>query len=122
MKIKRLFLLLFSLTTLNGCVESTAFLGPAITLGTSGNVYQAGFSYTTNQIVYSTTGKTTTQHVTDFLDPKDEFEGDLSLILSENIEETKKVLKRPYEDFISKVNKKTESITSLILEDQFILF
>ena len=56
-KIKKLSLLFFSLITLNVCIETTAFLGPAITVGTSGNVYQAGISYASNNIIYYTTGK-----------------------------------------------------------------
>ena len=42
--------MLFGLTTLNGCIETTAFLGPAISVGTTGNVYQASLSYSTNKI------------------------------------------------------------------------
>ena len=113
---------MFSLSALNGCVETTALLGPAITVGTSGNVYQASFSYASNQILYRTTGKTTIEHVITFLDPKDEHEGDLNLILTDKIEEIKIVSKKPDENFISKINKKPESFPGLVLEDQFILF
>ena len=86
MKIKKLSILFISLITLNGCIETTAFLGPAITVGTSGNVYQAGISYASNNIIYHTTGKSTIEHVTSFLDPDDEFEGDLNLILKDNVD------------------------------------
>ena len=84
MKIKKLSILFISLITLNGCIKATAFLGPAITVGTSGNVYQAGISYASNNIIYHATGKSTIEHVTSFLDPDDEFEGDLNLILKKN--------------------------------------
>ena len=50
--IKKLSILFISLITLNGCIETTAFLGPALTVGTSGNVYQAGISYASNNIIY----------------------------------------------------------------------
>ena len=73
MKIKKIILFLFSFIALNGCVETTAFLGPAITIGNSGNVYQASISYASNNILYKTTGKSAIEHVTSFLDPDNEF-------------------------------------------------
>ena len=63
MKLKRLGSLLISLIILNGCVESTALLGPAISVGANGNVYQAGLSYSTNTIVKNSTGKTHVEHI-----------------------------------------------------------
>ena len=122
LRIKKLTLLLFSFIALNGCIESTALLGPAITVGTSGNVYQASISYASNQILYNTTGKTTMEHVISYLDPKNEFEGDLNLIIKNNIEDTKKVLKKPQEKLSLKKNKKSDPILNSDLEDQFILF
>ena len=133
MKIKKLTLLLFTSVALNGCVDVTAFLGPAITIGNTGNIYQASLSYTTNQAVYNATGKTTIEHVTAFLDPMDEFEGDLNLILNDSIKDAKK----DFEQVVNKVEKKlpfkekkrpkpilssrVESF-NFNLEDQFILF
>ena len=122
LKIKKLIFLLFSLTTLNGCIESTALLGPAISVGTSGNVYQASLSYASNTLIYNATGKTTIEHVATFLDPTDEFEGDLKPILMNNIKNTKEVLKKPLKNLTSKEKQKSEPILDLISEDQFILF
>ena len=51
-------------------MDATAFLGPAITVGTSGNVYQAGLSYGSNQLVKETTGKSTFEHMSEFIDSK----------------------------------------------------
>ena len=45
---KKLLLLLF---LLNSCVETTALLGPAVTVGSTGNIYQAGLTYGTNKTV-----------------------------------------------------------------------
>ena len=122
LKIEKLIFLLFSLTTLNGCIESTALLGPAISVGTSGNVYQASLSYASNTLIYNATGKTTIEHVATFLDPTDEFEGDLKPILMNNIKNTKEVLKKPLKNLTSKEKQKSEPILDLISEDQFILF
>ena len=47
---------------LTGCFQSTASLiGPAYTLGSSGNIYQAGLSYGVNQTIQKTTGQTSLQ-------------------------------------------------------------
>ena len=122
LKIEKLIFLLFSLATLNGCIESTALLGPAISVGTSGNVYQASLSYASNTIIYNATGKTPIEHVATFLDPTDEFEGDIKPILINNIKNTKEVLKKPLKNLTSKEKQKSEPILDLISEDQFILF
>ena len=123
MKIKKLFFLLFGLTTLNGCIETTAFLGPAISVGTTGNVYQASLSYSTNRIINSATGKTPIEHVTNFFDPNDDFDGNLNLIVTDNINNVKESLKITKENLLPfKIKKKSEKVVNLNLEDQFILF
>ena len=122
MKIKKLFFLLFCLTTLNGCIETTAFLGPAISVGTTGNVYQASLSYSTNRIIHSATGKTPIEHVTNLFDPNDEFDGNLNLIVADNVDNIKKSLKIKKENLLpSIIEKKSEKVVNLNLEDQFIL-
>ena len=70
MNLKKIILLILGLFFLNSCVETTAFLGPAITAGTSGNVYQAGLSYGSSQLVKTATGKTTFEHMSEFIDSK----------------------------------------------------
>ena len=44
-------------------MQSTALLGPAYTLVSTGNVYQAGLTYGSNQAIKRTTGKTTTENI-----------------------------------------------------------
>ena len=61
---KKLLLLLF---LLNSCIETTAFLGPAVTVGSTGNIYQAGLTYGTNKTVLETTGKYPIEHLTNIL-------------------------------------------------------
>tara|TARA_B100001559_G_scaffold54718_1_gene43400 strand:- start:191 stop:562 length:372 start_codon:yes stop_codon:yes gene_type:complete len=123
LKIKKLFFLLFGLTTLNGCIETTAFLGPAISVGTTGNVYQASLSYSTNRIINSATGKTPIEHVTNFFDPNDDFDGNLNLIVTDNINNVKESLKITKENLLPfKIKKKSEKVVNLNPEDQFILF
>ncbi len=61
---KKLLILLF---LLNGCVETTAFLGPAVTAGSTGNIYQAGLNYGINKTVLETTGEYPIEHLTNIL-------------------------------------------------------
>ena len=42
---------------LGACTSPTAMLGPAYTLSSTGNIYQASFSYGTNQLITNYTGK-----------------------------------------------------------------
>ena len=67
---RKIFVLLFSLMLLNSCGQTTALLGPAITIGNTGNVMQAGFSYGTNMTIKQTTGKTPGEHVTSYVGEK----------------------------------------------------
>jgi len=70
LSLKKIIFLILGLFFLNSCIDATAFLGPAITVGTSGNVYQAGLSYGSNQLIKETTGKTTFEHMSEFIDSK----------------------------------------------------
>ena len=60
---KILILLLF-----NGCIQSSVFLGPAVTVASTGSVYQAGLSYASTKAIVKITGKTPAENVKSFLD------------------------------------------------------
>ena len=51
MEIKKLILGLSAGIILSGCVQSTAMIGPAITIASTGNFSQAGFTFITNKAV-----------------------------------------------------------------------
>ena len=52
MTIKSLkFFFFLSFFFLNGCIQATAFLGPGITVATTGNAMHAGFQYGTNKAI-----------------------------------------------------------------------
>ena len=70
MILKKIIAGLFLLFFLNGCVQSAALLGPAYTMASSGNIYQAGLSYGSNQAVKNITGKTPTENVKSLVDNK----------------------------------------------------
>ena len=70
MILKKIIAGLFLLFFLNGCVQSTALLGPAYTLASTGNIYQAGLSYGSNQAVKKITGKSPTENIKSLTDSK----------------------------------------------------
>jgi hypothetical protein len=59
---KKLIGLLITLLALNGCANSLAFLGPATTSVTGGNIAQSAFSSAVSYGVKKQTGKTPSQH------------------------------------------------------------
>ena len=68
MNFKKTILLISILFPLNACVQSTAFMGPGVTIATSGNIAQAGFQYGTNKIIEKRTGKNTLSLITDAIE------------------------------------------------------
>ena len=93
MKNKKIVFILMSVVLLTGCVQSTAFLGPAITIAATGNVTQAGFTYGTNEVIKRETGKDTMQYVSDLLEPEDKkatINEDLIVLVESNIKKTRK--------------------------------
>ncbi|MDC0569666.1 hypothetical protein OAO17_01890 [Candidatus Pelagibacter sp.] len=50
-----------------GCTQGTALLGPIYTIGTTGNVLQAGASYGTTYAVKKVTGKTVNENINIFV-------------------------------------------------------
>ena len=89
-----LFLLLF----LNGCVQTTALLGPAYTLTSSGNIYQAGLSYSSNQAIKKITGKSPTENIQSLVDNKKkkikekEKQEEFFALVKSRIEKTSKII------------------------------
>ena len=71
MKNKKIAFILMSVVLLTGCAQSTAFIGPAITVAATGNVAQAGFTYGTNEVIKKETGKDTMQYVSSLLEVED---------------------------------------------------
>ena len=70
MILKKLIISTFVMCFLTGCLQNTAFLGPVITVASTGNVYQAGLSYGSSQTIKKMTGKTPTENIKSFLDSK----------------------------------------------------
>ena len=55
---KKIIFSFLVISFLGACTTPTAMLGPAYSLTSSGNIYQAGLSYGSNQMITLYTGKT----------------------------------------------------------------
>ena len=61
--IKKYLFYILLLITLNGCIQSSvSFIGPAYTVASTGNIYQAGLSISVNQALLHTTGENTLEY------------------------------------------------------------
>ena len=95
MEIKKIVLYFCVSLFLTGCYQSTAMVGPAITLASTGNVSQAGLAYLTNQAVKKETGMSATEYVSTILEEKtkkNEIHEELMILVQTNFEETRKKL------------------------------
>ena len=68
MKLKKIYSLVLIFIFLSGCIQSTALLGPGITIATTGNIMQAGFQYGANSAIKKETGKDALTHLKSALD------------------------------------------------------
>tara|TARA_B100000035_G_scaffold275512_1_gene252528 strand:+ start:363 stop:659 length:297 start_codon:yes stop_codon:yes gene_type:complete len=68
MRFLKTLLILSTIIFLNGCIQTTALLGPGLTIATTGNVLQAGFQYGANSVIEKETGKNTFEHLQDAVD------------------------------------------------------
>tara|TARA_B110001450_G_scaffold183619_1_gene171679 strand:+ start:306 stop:632 length:327 start_codon:yes stop_codon:yes gene_type:complete len=70
MILKKIIFSVFVVSFLTGCLQNTAFLGPALTVASSGNIYHAGLSYGSSHAIKKMTGKTPTENFKSFIDDK----------------------------------------------------
>ena len=95
MEIKKIVLYFCISLFLTGCYQSTAMVGPAITLASTGNFSQAGLAYITNKAVEKETGMSATEYVSAILEEKtkkNEIHEELMILVQTNFEETRKKL------------------------------
>ena len=91
MIIKKIILGIFFTAFFSGCAQNAAFLGPIYTLSTTGNIYQAGFSYGSDKVITTLTGKSSLENVEDLLKDKKQ-DSDLRKLVKKQIKETRKKL------------------------------
>ena len=81
---------------LNGCFQTTALLGPSMTVVTTGNVLQAGLQYGANTAIKNETGKDTLEHLQDAVENKskiNKFKRKFSNLVEKKFELTREKLK-----------------------------
>ena len=55
---------------LTGCLQTTAMIGPTITLASTGNISQAGMTFFTNKAIKNKTGMNTLEFVSNKIDER----------------------------------------------------
>ena len=77
---------------LSGCVQSTAMIGPALTLASTGNATQAGLTFFTNKAVKKETGMDTVSFVSNKLEQNSSKNRKFRKLVKTNFEKTRKKL------------------------------
>lgn len=62
---RKILLALIVMILLNGCTSPSAMIGPVYTLSSTGNTFQAGLSYGSNELITQYTGKTPIENLTE---------------------------------------------------------
>ena len=99
---KKFFLLIFLLILTGACTAPTAMLGPAYTFTSTGNVFQTGLTYSSNELVTKYTGKSTLENVIELssfdeknIQTKTLESEEFYLLVKSKIEKTNKLLNLP---------------------------
>ena len=98
MILKKIITGLLLLFFLNGCMQSTALLGSGYTMASTGNIYQAGFTYASNQVVKKVTGKSPTENIKSLADNRKkkieekEKQEEFFALVKSRIEKTSKII------------------------------
>ena len=95
MKFKKIYFLVLISIFLTGCIQSTALLGPSITVATTGNIMQAGLQYGANTAIKNETGKDALTHLKDIVEEEQDiqkFENKIKDLAKNTIDRVKKKL------------------------------
>ena len=85
---------------LSGCTSPTAMLGPAYTLTSSGNIYQAGLTFGSNEMITRQTGKTPIENIQELSVNKKNIQKqtleseDFYILVKNKIDKTKNIFKK----------------------------
>ena len=86
---------------LTGCLQTTAMIGPAITLTSTGNISQAGMTFFTNKAIKDETGMNTLEFVSNKIDEgkkKKEVDDNFNInnnfiiLVKNNFDKTRKII------------------------------
>tara|TARA_Y100001970_G_scaffold260254_1_gene342119 strand:+ start:308 stop:625 length:318 start_codon:yes stop_codon:yes gene_type:complete len=92
---KKLIACFLAIIILSGCAQSTAMLGPALTLASTGNVSQAGMTFFTNKAVEKETGMDTVSFVSDKIEKqnsKNKLKREFKVLVETNFVKTREKL------------------------------
>ena len=98
MILKKIIISAFAMCFLTGCLQNTVFLGPALTVASTGSVSHAGLSYGSSQVIKKMTGKTPTENVKSFLDSnnttvkEEEINDEFFVLVKDKIEKKSNIL------------------------------
>ena len=95
MKYLKIYFLILIFISISGCIQSTALLGPGVTIVTTGNVMQAGLQYGANKAIKDETGKDVLTHIKDVVKEKQDskkLEQKIKDIATNTIKKVKKKL------------------------------
>ena len=95
MKILKISFIFFSFILLNGCMQTTALLGPGFTVATTGNVLQAGLQFGANTAIKNETGKNTfefLQHAVDSRSKEENFKKKFQDVVEKKFQSTRQKL------------------------------
>ena len=95
MKYLKIYFLILISISISGCLQSTALLGPGITIATTGNVIQAGIQYGANTAIKNETGKDVLTHLKDVVEEEQDgkkLELTIKDVATNTIEKVKKKL------------------------------
>ena len=93
MKYFKINFIFFTFVLLNGCMQSTALLGPGVTIIATGNIPQAGFQYVANKSIEDKTGKDALTHVKDVVEEgqnKRKFHKDFKNMVERRVKKARK--------------------------------
>ena len=97
---KKLTFGLFLLSFLAGCSSPTTMLGPAYTLTSTGNIFQAGLQYGSNEMITMYTGKTPVENIRDIASDQKNIQKqtleseDFYILVKNKIDKTGKLIKK----------------------------
>ena len=99
---KKFFISIFLFIFTGACTTPTAMLGPAYTFTSTGNIFQTGLTYSSNELVTKYTGKSTLENVIELsnfeeknIQTKALESEEFYLLVKNRIEKTNKILNLP---------------------------
>jgi len=92
MGINKIFIYIIATITLSGCIQSTAMVGPAITIASTGNISQAGLTFFTNKAVEEETGMNTVSFVSSKIEQNSYKNRKFKKLVETNFEKTRQQL------------------------------